>query len=141
MLFQSINRSLPEKVFINVFNAEASQALANGDICIWKTALTEATGAGAHVLQSTATAALCNVAGVAIGAIAAQTYGLIQIYGFHGAVKGTGTINAGGSNFVVTTTTAGTGKAGTLGTDDAASIGPVLVAQSGGVVGVALRLM
>lgn len=139
MLFQRINRNSPEKVFVSVYNADAT-ALANGDVCTWKTGLTEATGSGLHVNKSAATATLIHVAGVATGAIAAAAYGLLQVYGIHSAVKATGTITAG-THFVVTAATAGTVKAGTLGTDDGAYLGSCLVTQSGGVAGVFLRLM
>lgn len=141
MLFQRINRNLPERVFITVFNAESSTAFVNGDVVMWKTGLTEATGAGVHVLQSTATALLLNIAGVAIGALAAQSFGLIQIYGLHTAVKSTGAMTAGASNYAVTAATAGTVKAGTIGTDDAASIGPTVITAASNVVGLMLRLM
>lgn len=141
MLFQRINRSSAEKVFVAVYNAD-STALANGDICTWKTGLTEATGAGLHILQSTTTAAMITVAGVAIGEIKIGAYGIIQVYGIHSAVKTTGTVTAG-THSVITSTTAGTGKASTAsGADDTACcIGPCIITASGGRAGVFLRVM
>ena len=141
MLFARINRNLPERVYITVFNDEASTAWVNGDCVIWETGLTEATGAGVKCLKSPATALLIGVAGFSIGAVVAQTYGLIQIYGLHTAVKSTGAITAGASNYIVTAATAGTVKAGTIGTDDAANLGAVAITAAGNVVGMMIRLM
>jgi hypothetical protein len=81
-----------------------------------------------------------HFAGVAIAAIAAQAYGLIQIYGLHTAVKTTGTVTAG-THCVVGAATAGTGKAFTAGTDDFASIGPCVITASSNLAGVMLRCM
>ena len=138
MQFARINRSLPEKIFINVYNAD-TVAIGATEIATWKVGLTEATGAGVHVIQSAATANMQTVAGVAVAAIAAATYGLIQIYGLAAVKSGaatqvTHTMRTGG-------TTAGVGVGVAVDTSAEASMGPVITSTSGGVALVLLRLM
>lgn len=65
-----------------VFNAEASTALANGDVAQWF----DGTYDGVEV-KIGADADSNLVAGVAIGAIAAQSWGFIQTRGYHSAIK------------------------------------------------------
>lgn len=89
MLFARINRSNPEKVFIAVKNTYATASLTNGQATIWDYATdqdgvgvtkpTDGTGRASH--YGTA------FAGIAADTIAAGDYGLIQVYGYHSAVR------------------------------------------------------
>ena len=90
MLLQRINRSDPEKIFIVVKNTYSTASLTNGQAVIWDYA-TDADGVG--VTKPTDTAAVKALhngtafAGIAAQAIAAGAYGLIQVYGYHSAVR------------------------------------------------------
>ncbi len=87
MLFQRINRSDPEKIFIVVYNSFASASLSNGQPAMYDYA-TDADGVG--VTKPTAIGAHIGapvMAGIAAETIAAGAYGLIQVYGYHSAVR------------------------------------------------------
>lgn len=86
MLFQRINRSDPEKIFMVVMNSYSTAALANGQAVIWDFA-TDADGVGVTRPTARATNAGVATAGIASEAIAAGDYGLIQVYGYHSAVR------------------------------------------------------
>ena len=86
MLFQRINRSSPEKVFIVAYNSYATAALSNGQAVIWDFN-TDADGVGVTRPTARASNAGTAVAGIAAEAIAAGAYGLIQVYGYHSAVR------------------------------------------------------
>ena len=85
MIFERINRSDPEKIFIAVFNS-FSVALTNGQAVIWDFP-TDADGVGVTRPTARATNAGVAIAGVAIETIAVSDYGLIQVYGYHAAVR------------------------------------------------------
>lgn len=87
MLFQRINRSNPEKVFIVVYNSYSTAAITVGQGVIWDFA-TDADGVG--VTRPTARASNAGVAAagvVADASIAAGAYGLLQVYGYHSATR------------------------------------------------------
>ena len=87
MLFQRVNRSDPEKIFIVAKNSYATASLTNGQVVIWDWT-TDCDGVG--VTKATATenvSAGQDVAGVAVETIAAGSYGLLQVYGYHSAVR------------------------------------------------------
>jgi len=89
MLFQRINRSNPEKIFIVAYNSYSTAALTNGQAVMWDYA-TDADGVG--ITKPTASAKATShygttFAGVAAEGIAAGAYGLIQVYGYHSAVR------------------------------------------------------
>jgi hypothetical protein len=87
MLFQRINRSNPEKVFIVAKNSYSTASLTNGQAVIWDWT-TDVDGVGVTLATATENeAAGIDVAGVAAATIAAGEYGLIQVYGYHSAVR------------------------------------------------------
>jgi len=88
MLMNRINRTDPEKVFIVVMNSTAT-AMTNGQAVQWDFA-TDADGVG--VTKPTAGTGRAGhygtaFAGIAAEAIAASDFGLLQVYGFHSAVR------------------------------------------------------
>jgi hypothetical protein len=86
LLFQRINRSDPEKIFVTVFNSYSTAALANGQGVNWDF-VTDADGLGVTMPLARATNAGIAAAGVAAEAIAAGAYGLVQVYGYHSATR------------------------------------------------------
>jgi hypothetical protein len=86
MIFQRINRSDPEKIFIIAYNSYSTASLSNGQAVIWDFA-TDADGVGVTRPTARATNAGAAVAGVAAETIAAGSYGLLQVYGYHSAVR------------------------------------------------------
>lgn len=89
MLFQRINRSDPEKAFIVAYNSYATASLTNGQAAIWDYA-TDADGVG--VTKPTDGTGRAGHYGTAFAGIAAETiasgsYGLLQVYGYHSAVR------------------------------------------------------
>lgn len=86
MLFQRINRSDPEKIFLVVYNSYSTAALSNGQAVQWDFT-TDADGVGVTRPTARATNGGVATAGVAAEAIAAGAYGLIQVYGYHSAVR------------------------------------------------------
>lgn len=87
MLFQRINRSDPEKIFIIAKNSYSTAALSNGQPVIWDWT-TDIDGVGVTLATATENvSAGQDVAGVAAEAIAAGSYGLLQVYGYHSAVR------------------------------------------------------
>jgi len=90
MLFQRINRTDPEKIFIVVRNSWTTASLTNGQVVDWDFT-TDVDGVGvskptAPAAYNTGPAGFCT-AGVAAETIAAGAYGLIQVYGYHSAVR------------------------------------------------------
>ncbi len=85
-LFQRINRSDPEKIFVTVYNSYSTAALSNGQAVIWDFA-TDADGLGVTRPTARATNAGLAAAGIVAEAIAAGSYGLIQVYGYHSAAR------------------------------------------------------
>jgi len=86
MLFKRINRSDPEKIFIVAKNSYSTASLTNGQAVIWDFA-TDADGVGVTRPSARATNGGIAVAGVAAETIAAGDYGLLQVYGYHSAVR------------------------------------------------------
>jgi hypothetical protein len=90
MLLQRVNRSNPEKVFIIVKNSYSTASLSNGQAVMWDYA-TDADGVGV-TKPAAANKAGGNHYGAAFAGIAAETiaagsYGLVQVYGYHSAVR------------------------------------------------------
>lgn len=111
MLFQRLNRSDPEKVFIVVKNTYSTAAITVGQIVAWDYT-TDADGVG--VTRPT-TALLKLVAGVVeYASIAAGEYGLIQIYGHNANALVDGTTGIGvGAPLIAQNNTFALDKAGT----------------------------
>lgn len=86
MLFQRINRSNPEKIFIVAYNSYSTAALTNGQAVNWDF-ITDCDGVGVTMPLARATNGGVAIAGVAAETIAAGAYGLIQVYGYHSAVR------------------------------------------------------
>lgn len=87
MLFQRINRSDPEKVFIVAKNSYSTASLTNGMPVIWDWT-TDCDGVGVTLATATENvSAGQDVAGVAAETITAGSYGLLQVYGYHSAVR------------------------------------------------------
>jgi len=89
MLFQRVNRSDPEKVFIVAYNDYATASLTNGQAVIWDYA---ASANGVGVTKPTDGTTVNSHYGIAFAGIVAETiasgsYGLIQVYGYHSAVR------------------------------------------------------
>jgi hypothetical protein len=93
MLFKRINRADPEKIFIVAKNSYSTASLSNGQAVIWDFA-TDADGVGVTRPTARATNAGTAVAGIAAETIAAGDYGLLQVYGYHSAVR-TRTVTGG----------------------------------------------
>ena len=101
MLFQRIQSTDPQKVFIIGYNSSAD-AWSNGYVVRWDYN-TDVDGVG---MEKPAAFGACGVgpaavSGVVAESIAASAYGLVQIYGYHSAVRvktnttGTGAVAAG----------------------------------------------
>lgn len=122
MLIQRINRTNPEKIFVLCFNSYATAAVTNGQGVIWDFA-TDANGVSITRPSARATNAGFAAAGVVAENINAGDYGLMQVFGYHSAVRArvlTGgtpaiapgrplAINAAGSLFCLETMATGTG--------------------------------
>lgn len=90
MLFMRTNRSNPEKIFIVAYNDYSTASLTDGQAVIWDYA-GSANGVGV-TKPTAANKAGGNHYGTAFAGIAAETiasgsYGLIQVYGYHSAVR------------------------------------------------------
>lgn len=86
MLFSRVNRSDPERVFIVVKNSYSTASLSNGQAVQWDFN-TDIDGVGVTIPTARATNAGMAFAGIAAETIAAGAYGLIQVYGYHSAVR------------------------------------------------------
>lgn len=87
MVFQRINRTDPEKVFVVVFNSYSTAAITVGQVVQWDHQ-TDIDGVGVTRPTARATAAGFAVAGaVASASIAAGAYGLVQVYGYHASLR------------------------------------------------------
>ena len=87
MLFQRINRSDPEKVFVVVKNSYATAALTNGQAVTWDFITADADGVSVTMPLARATNAGFAFAGIVAETIAVGAYGLIQVYGYHSAAR------------------------------------------------------
>jgi len=89
MLFKRITRTSPEKIFAVAYNSYSTASLTNGQATIWDYATdadgvsvtkpTDGTGRAGHYGSA--------FAGIAAETIAAGSYGLIQVYGYHSATR------------------------------------------------------
>ena len=89
MLFQRVNRSNPEKIFIVAKNSYSTASLTNGQAVHWDYA-TDADGVGVTIpLSGVGRAGHYGLAfaGIAAETIASGDYGLLQVYGYHSAVR------------------------------------------------------
>ena len=86
MLYQRINRSDPEKIFIVAYNSYSTASLSNGQAVNWDF-ITDCDGVGVTMPLARATNAGVALAGIAAETIASGSYGLIQVYGYHSAVR------------------------------------------------------
>lgn len=87
MLFQRVNRTSPEKVFVVAFNSYSTAAITVGQWVNWDF-ITDADGVGVTIPLARATNAGVAAAGcVASASIASGDYGLIQVYGFHSSAR------------------------------------------------------
>ena len=87
MLFQRINRTDPEKVFIVVFNSYSTASFTNGQVACWDWT-TDGDGVSVSIPTATLnTPAGSDVAGIAAETIAFGSYGLVQVYGYHSAAR------------------------------------------------------
>lgn len=87
MLFQRVNRSDPEKIFIVVKNSYSTASLTEGQVAQWDYA-TDADGVGVTKPVARGTAHVGSVAaGIVAETIAHNSYGLVQVYGYHSAVR------------------------------------------------------
>ena len=88
MLFQRIKRTDPEKIFIVVRNSwtSAPTSISNGYVVQWDFT-TDKDGVGVTRGTGMATNLGNACAGVCAETIAAGDYGLVQVYGYHSAVK------------------------------------------------------
>jgi hypothetical protein len=89
MLLQRINRTEPEKIFIIAKNSYSTASLSNGQAVVWDYA-TDADGVGVTCpTDGTGRAGHYGAAfaGIAAETIAAGSYGLLQVYGYHSAVR------------------------------------------------------
>ncbi len=87
MLFQRINRSSPEKVFVVVLNNYTTAALTNGQGVNWDF-INGLDGVKVTMPLARATNRGLAAAGiVASGSIASADYGLVQVYGYHSAIR------------------------------------------------------
>lgn len=87
MLFQRVNRSSPEKVFVVVKNSYSTAAITVGQGVNWDF-VTDADGVSVTMPLARATNAGFAAAGVVADAsIAIDDYGLVQVYGYHSATR------------------------------------------------------
>lgn len=87
MLFMRVNRTNPEKIFVVAKNSYSTASLTNGQVVIWDWT-TDVDGIGATLATATdLVAAGQDVAGIASETITSGNYGLLQVYGYHSAVR------------------------------------------------------
>jgi hypothetical protein len=82
MLFQRVNRTDAEKVFVVVYNASGG-AFTTGQAMCWDTG----TSADGIRVTTPATATRSSFAGLALAGIANGAYGLAQVYGYTGSAS------------------------------------------------------
>ena len=85
MLFQRIKRADPEKVFMVVRNSY-TVALTNGQAVRWDFT-TDIDGVGVERPAAITTCFGISAAGIVAETIGIDEYGLIQVYGYHSAVR------------------------------------------------------
>ena len=134
MLIPRIKRADPDKVFIICKNDEAATTMVDGDVVKYTVAASK--NYGVDVILGTAV--VVNAGVVSGRDVKVGDYGLIQVYGYHSNVKGTGTL--------ATSATCIPGSAnnitdGAAGDDPSLRMGIVLKALASGRVGVFLKCM
>jgi hypothetical protein len=110
MLWQRVNRSDPEKMFVVVKNSWSTATVTNGQPVMWDY-ITDQDGVG--VTRGVAGPAKHGgfaMAGVMAESVAAGSYGLCQVYGYHSAgiaqaITGGGTTVATGTPLGLQTAT------------------------------------
>jgi hypothetical protein len=101
MNIERINRSDPERVFLTVLNAESASVLEPGKVVQYVLGTNATQPAGVAVkLQASAvnlTAVTAKVAGVVPvgGTIGTGQYGMIQVMGYHSAVRASASLASG----------------------------------------------
>lgn len=73
-------------MFIVVYNTYSTAAMSNGQAAMWDYP-TDADGVGVTRPTARATSGGMAAAGIVAEAIAAGDYGLLQVYGYHSAVR------------------------------------------------------
>ena len=100
MLLSRINRAIPEKVFICVYNSYSTDSLSNGQAVQWDYA-TDANGTSVTKPAAGTKAGGKHMgfsfAGIVAETIAAGDWGLIQCFGYHSAIRAR-TTTGGASN-------------------------------------------
>jgi len=86
MLFQRINRTDPEKVFVIVKNVWSTASLSNGQCVAWDY-VTEADGISVTKCSASANGLGAQFGGIITQTIADDDYGLMQVYGHHTAIR------------------------------------------------------
>jgi hypothetical protein len=88
MLFQRVNRTDPEKIFIVAYNSWSTASLTNGQAVVWDyTTDIDGVGVSRHPSAGPGAHAGFAAAGIVAETIASGSYGLIQVYGYHSAVR------------------------------------------------------
>ena len=100
MLFSRVNRSDPERIFLVVKNTYSTAALAANQWVAWDT-ITDEDGVG--VTKPGGELRHGSMAGVAVEAVAAGDYGLIQVWGYRSGAR-----CSGGSGLVTSKISEGT---------------------------------
>jgi len=86
MIVKRINRTDPEQVFIVVRNSYNTASLTNGQAVQWDFG-TDVDGVGVSVPTARATNRGFATAGIIAETITSGSYGLMQVYGYHSAVR------------------------------------------------------
>ena len=87
MYWSRNQRGAPEKVFVVVYNSYSTAAITNGQYVPWDS-LTDSDGISVTIPQARTLGGGIDGAGiVASASIAVGDYGLVQVYGYHSAVR------------------------------------------------------
>lgn len=86
MIFKRINGDTPEQVFVVAKNSWSTASLANGYAVMWDYR-TDVDGISVIQPGGYGTSWGFAIAGVAAHTIAHNSYGLIQVYGYHSATR------------------------------------------------------
>ena len=84
MIFKRISRSDPERIFVVCENGYTTASLSNGQAVVWD--MSDADGMTV-TKNATGVKRMASFAGVVSETIAAGAYGLLQVYGYHSAVR------------------------------------------------------
>ena len=99
-LFQRVNQTDPERVFVIVKNSYSTASLAANQWVAWDT-ITDEDGIG--VTKCGGELRMASMAGVAVETIAAGAYGLVQVWGYRATAR-----MSGGSGLVTSKISEGT---------------------------------